>query len=164
MLLEAQGDYAAAKPLLEQALAIDKEALGEKHPGYATDLNNLAELLEAQGDYAAAKPLFEQALAIRKAVLGEHPDTAQPDNLAGCSGQGDYAAARPLYEQALASQGGLASATDTAQPEQPGVLLGAGGLRRRQAPLRAGPGDPQGGAGRAPPRHRPSLNNLAKLL
>ena len=41
------------------------------------------------------------------------------------------------------------------QPEQPGGAAGgAGGLRRRQAPLRAGPGDPQGGAGRAPPRHR----------
>ena len=34
------------------------------------------------------------------------------------------------------------------------LLACAGGLRRRQAPLRAGPGDPQGGAGRAPPRHR----------
>ena len=41
------------------------------------------------------------------------------------------------------------------QPEQPGgAAQGAGGLRRRQAPLRAGPGHPQGGAGRAPPRHR----------
>ena len=49
-----------------------------------------------------------------------------------------------------------ASATPTRhQPEQPGgAARGAGGLRRRQAPLRAGPGDPQGGAGRAPPRHR----------
>ena len=83
--------------------------LGEHHPDTAESLNNLAVLLWKQGDYAAAKPLYEQALAIRKQVLGErHPDTAT-------------------------------------QPEQPGgAAAGAGGLRRRQAPLRAGPGDPQG--------------------
>ena len=119
MLFEAQGDYAAARPLYEQALAIRKEVLGEHHPDYATSLNNLAVLLTSQGDYAAARPLYEQALAIRKEVLGErHPDYATSLN--------NLADAAPV----------------------------AGGLRRRQAALRAGPGDPQGGAGRAPPRLR----------
>ena len=48
--------------------------LGERHPDYATSLNNLALLLDSQGDYAGARPLYEQALAIRKEVLGErHP-------------------------------------------------------------------------------------------
>ena len=72
-MLESQGDYAAARPLYEQALAIRKEVLGERHPDYATSLNNLAVLLQSQGDYAAARPLYEQALAIRKEVLGDAP-------------------------------------------------------------------------------------------
>ena len=45
MLLEAQGDYAGARPLYEKALAIRKEVLGERHPDYAKSLNNLAMLL-----------------------------------------------------------------------------------------------------------------------
>ena len=56
-LLWTQGDYAAAKPLFQQALDIRKVALGERHPATATSLNNLALLLEEQGDHAAAKPL-----------------------------------------------------------------------------------------------------------
>ena len=104
-LLEAQGDYAGARPLYEQALAIRKEVLGERHPDYAVSLNNLAGLLNAQGDYAGARPLYEQALAISKEVQGErHPHYAYSlNNLATLlSATGDYAGARPLYEQALA--------------------------------------------------------------
>ena len=59
-----QGDYAAAKPLYGQALAIRKAALGERHFDYALSLNHLAGLLWVQGDYAAAKPLYEQAVDI----------------------------------------------------------------------------------------------------
>ena len=104
MLLEAQGDYAAAKPLYEQALAIRKAVLGKHHPLTAQTLHNLALLLDDQGDSAAAKPLFEQALAIRKRFLGKrHPDTAIClYNLAFLLwAQGDLAEAEPLLRKAL---------------------------------------------------------------
>ena len=101
----AQGDYAAAKPLYEQALAIRKAGAGRAPPRHRHQPEQPGGAAQAQGDYAAAKPLYEQALAIRKAVLGErHPDTATSlNNLAELlQAQGDYAAAKPLYEQALA--------------------------------------------------------------
>ena len=41
-LLQAQGDYAEARPLYERALAIPEKALGPDHPDVATSLNNLA--------------------------------------------------------------------------------------------------------------------------
>ena len=89
-LLEHQGDYAGARPLLEKALAIRKEVLGERHPDYATSLNNLAELLERQGEFAAARSMLEQALAIRKEVRGDasrlRPEPEQPGSDARVAG------------------------------------------------------------------------------
>lgn len=83
-LLQAQGDFVAARPLFERTLAIYERVLGPEHPDTATSLNNLAHLLQAQGDFVAARPLFERALTICKKVLGpEHPNTATVrDNLA----------------------------------------------------------------------------------
>jgi tetratricopeptide (TPR) repeat protein len=103
--LRMAGDYQAALPLYERALAIREKVLGPDHPNTAQSLNNLAALLQYQGDYQAALPYFKRALAIREKVLGpNHPDTAQSlNNLAGLlRDQGDYQAALPLYERALA--------------------------------------------------------------
>ena len=105
LLLKSQGDYAAAKPLYEQALAIRKQVYGERNPLYALSLNNLALLLHAQKDYAAAKPLYKQALAVFEQVLGARdPYTARSlNNLAELlQDQGDLAGAKLLLEQALA--------------------------------------------------------------
>ncbi len=48
-LLQAMGDSAAARPYYEQALAIHREVLGEKHPDTASSLNNLGSLLHSHG-------------------------------------------------------------------------------------------------------------------
>ena len=78
---------------------------GRSTPGFATDLNNLAEIYHAQGKYAEAEPLYKRALAIREKALGpEHPQTALSfNNLALLYfNQGHYAEAEPLYKRALA--------------------------------------------------------------
>ena len=52
------GDFPAARPYYEQALAIRREVLGEHHPDTATSLNNLGSLLQAMGDLACRPPLL----------------------------------------------------------------------------------------------------------
>jgi CHAT domain-containing protein/tetratricopeptide (TPR) repeat protein len=104
-LLQAQGDYAAARPLYDRALAIREKAFGTEHPQTVQSLNDMGALLCNQGEYAAARPLFERALAIREKLLGpEHFDTARSlANLGALlHAQGEYAAARPLLERVLA--------------------------------------------------------------
>jgi Flp pilus assembly protein TadD len=77
ILLQSQGDYAAARPLFERALAIREKVLGPEHPRTADSLDNLGILLQTLGDPAGARPLHERALAIREKALGpEHPGTA----------------------------------------------------------------------------------------
>jgi tetratricopeptide (TPR) repeat protein len=97
--------YAAAQPLIEKALAINRRLLTDNHPDTATSYNNLAANLNAQGKYAAAQRLHEEALGIRRRLLtDDHPDTAQSyNNLAyNLECQGKYAVAQPLLEKALA--------------------------------------------------------------
>ena len=71
--------------LAEQALAIQRELLGERHPDTAKSLSSLAGYINALGDPKRALELAEQALAIQCELLGErHPDTATVlHNMAG---------------------------------------------------------------------------------
>jgi CHAT domain-containing protein len=107
MQLYRQGQYAAAIPLAQSALAIFEKALGSNHPDVAAGLNNLAELYRAMGNYSAAEPLFQRSLAIREQVLGpDHPDVATGlNNLAELyRAMGNYSAAEPLYQRSLGIQ------------------------------------------------------------
>ncbi len=81
-----------------------KRALGERHPDYASGLNQLALLMIMHGDADGAEPLLRQALEIRKETLGErHPDYAT--NLSSLAGllwaRGDLDGAEPLLQRSL---------------------------------------------------------------
>jgi CHAT domain-containing protein len=65
------GEYARARTLAEQALALNREVLGEKHPRYAISLSNLALLAWQEGRPAAASKQYAQALQI----MHQHLDT-----------------------------------------------------------------------------------------
>ena len=99
------GQYLAAEPLFEDALAIRKKQLGDEHTDVATSLNNLAGLYQSQGRYEQAEPLLEDALAILRNQLGdEHFDVTTGLNNLGWQYQyqGRYEQAESLYEDALA--------------------------------------------------------------
>jgi predicted ATPase/DNA-binding SARP family transcriptional activator/Tfp pilus assembly protein PilF len=99
-LAEVQGDYAAARALYEESLAIARES-GER-PGLAESLYHLGVLAQEQGDYGAARLLLEESLAIRR-EFGDSAGVAASLNALGnvASHRGDYAAARRLYEESL---------------------------------------------------------------
>jgi tetratricopeptide (TPR) repeat protein len=103
--LQTRGEPAAARPLLERALAIDEIKLGASHSAVATRLNSLAVVLKDLGEPAIARPLLERALAIDETNFDpNHPRVAtRLSNLAAVLQDLDEtAAARPLLERALA--------------------------------------------------------------
>jgi len=100
----AEGAFTDTIPDAQGICEIRKTILGERHPDYATSLNNLAVLYTSMGDAAKAEPLCLKTLQIVKNVLGErHPDYATClTNLAVLySSMGDVLKAEPLCLQAL---------------------------------------------------------------
>jgi tetratricopeptide (TPR) repeat protein len=93
-----------AVPLLERAVAIDRQRWGEKHPETATAESNLSGELLAAGRVPESVRLGAQALRNFEATLGpEHPRTAAAaSNLADARrAAGDRAGAEALYRRAL---------------------------------------------------------------
>src|SRR3954449_2373836 len=68
----AEGREHEAVANARHRLELQRQAGGERHPEFATGLNQLALLLIMHGDPEHAEPLLREALAIRKDVLGEH--------------------------------------------------------------------------------------------
>jgi tetratricopeptide (TPR) repeat protein len=98
-------DAAAARPYMEQSLAIRRARLGEEHPFTALAYNNLGSVLQRLGEPAAAQAHFLRALAIRRRVLGDlHPDTAHSLITLGelLAQQGQRSDARDYLRKALA--------------------------------------------------------------
>ncbi len=105
VVLRDAGEYAEAKRVAEEALAIREEALGPDDPEVAESLGTLGTVLRITGDYAGARPLFERALGIdERAYGGDRPEVARCLNNLGVLlwTTGEYGGARPLLERALA--------------------------------------------------------------
>ncbi len=101
----AAGDWARARELYQQGLALRKRYRGPHHPATLNSMNNLAVALKDDGQLGPALELFEQTLALRQTHLGKtHPDTLMSmNNLAdGYRVMRQLHRALPLFEQALA--------------------------------------------------------------
>ncbi|HEY8206187.1 MAG TPA: CHAT domain-containing tetratricopeptide repeat protein [Myxococcaceae bacterium] len=99
------GQYAAAMPLGERAIALREAVLGGMHPDVANSLRLVGELCILRADFTRAELLLQRALAIHEAALGKsHPDVAETLNdlalLAHNDGRPDQAEA--LYLRSLA--------------------------------------------------------------
>jgi len=96
-----QGDYAAARSLLEESLAIRRD-LGDRRE-IANSLGNLGMVATEQGDGVLARSLHQESLAIRR-ELGDRWGIAMSLQNLGeeARRQGDYELARCLLEEGLA--------------------------------------------------------------
>jgi eukaryotic-like serine/threonine-protein kinase len=100
-------ELAEARQHYEQALVIERAALGDDHERVALLLTYLGAVLERSGQSEDAIANFEQALVIHRRALGpQHPELVKIYNnyAAILVGRQDYARAQLQLEQALAIQ------------------------------------------------------------
>jgi non-specific serine/threonine protein kinase len=96
-----QGDYPAAQAILEEALAILREA-GDESAEWSP-LNALGQVLSAQGDYSGARAVLEESVSLQRRSGDPHRLAAALQDLSSVIAmQGDYPAARVLCDEALA--------------------------------------------------------------
>ncbi len=101
----AAGDFARARALHEETLALEEAAHGHDHPNVAVSLHNLGNVLVDVGELTAAEPLYQRALGIFEASLGpDHPDVGSVYNALGVIAfqKGDAERARTLHERGIA--------------------------------------------------------------
>jgi serine/threonine-protein kinase len=63
------GELPAARAAITEALELERQRLGRKHPRVATALEVCAKIDEAAGDWTTATAAWEEVLAIRRATL-----------------------------------------------------------------------------------------------
>jgi non-specific serine/threonine protein kinase len=96
-----QTDFVAARPLLEQSLALSR-ALDDRL-GLARVTNNLGSLAFEQGDYPVAQSRYEESLALWRELDDRRGAAGLLGNLALVAWErGDLAAARTLAQESLA--------------------------------------------------------------
>ncbi|MFN7943860.1 MAG: serine/threonine-protein kinase [Blastocatellia bacterium] len=104
-LYQSIGLYDREQSLLEKALALRRQALGQAHPDVATSLNHLGEAARLKGDYAGSESFLREALALRRKLTGEeHRDVAESLNRLGLLlvDRGNFGEAECLLREALA--------------------------------------------------------------
>jgi tetratricopeptide (TPR) repeat protein len=102
--LMLNGDYAEAARRLQDALSIQRTALGSSDPEIAVTLSALADLMSYTDRYDEGQPLIEEALRIRRRHYGEmHPDVAESLGDLGVNfgERGDFKQAEVYLRQAL---------------------------------------------------------------
>ncbi len=98
------GEFAAARPDVERALAIHERTLGPDHPEVAKALANLGIIMAELGQLDVARTHYERSLAIRERAFGpDHPQVASALSNLGriVHRQGDLGEAMTLLEAAL---------------------------------------------------------------
>jgi predicted ATPase/Tfp pilus assembly protein PilF len=126
VLARTQGDYRAARSLLEESLAISR-ALHDKR-GVADALSNLGVVNQEQGDLSTARSLLEESLTIRRDIGDERGALVSLINLGNTVyQQGDYALARSLLESGLSKSRVLGDKSSVAT-----VLDSLGSVARAQ--------------------------------
>ena len=102
--LHGRGAFAAAEPLLREAVDIGKRVLGPDHADVGLWINNLANIFMNTARYQQAEPLYREAIEIGVNTLGrEHYRVAtRINNLATLLMEtGRYHEAEGLYHEAI---------------------------------------------------------------
>ncbi len=103
VMLDQQGRFREAVPLMRRAMTTYRRLLGEKSRLLVTALGNMGRLHEALGERQEAMRYLKQSADLARQIYGEeHPEYAHTlKNLAiGHSGQGQHAEALKLYLRA----------------------------------------------------------------
>jgi serine/threonine-protein kinase len=96
------GDYAKARSALEEALAVRRQFLGERHADVATTMITLASVRSLSDEDTSAIPLLRGALEIRRSLFGDD-DPRTADALYALASEmhmaGDYKGAKPVTDE-----------------------------------------------------------------
>jgi len=104
LLHASKGEPEVSLGYYREALALNREIYGERHPNVAINLFNVGRALQDTGDFAGAQPAFEEVLAIDRQVYGEdHPEVGTDLLLLANNLQklGELERADPLFARAL---------------------------------------------------------------
>jgi predicted ATPase len=100
ILADSQCDYAAARDLFDQKLALHRQ-LGDKW-GVANSINNLGIIVLRQRDYAGARALYEESLNLWRELGNERAVALALGNLGNVADlTGDFETAYAYYNESL---------------------------------------------------------------